>query len=361
MRANFWPNPAQELLLKASLSDGEAAVDAWRRWLDVGPGVELDVGSQRLAPQVYVNLARLGIRHPILDRLKGFYRLAWVSNQRLLRKLETVLGTFEHANVATLMLNGVPLTLQVYRDMGLRPILDLDLAVQPKDADRAVDLLIQTGWQMDGASVTNAPHPLKAYTFRSADGVELDLHFALIQSREGKLHTEPMWLRAQPLKVGVASTLAPCATDLLLHTILHGPRTDPMPAIRWLADAVRLIRGERGIDWSTMLDDALALQQMLVVRQALIYLLAREVDVPVEIGERASLYRPSRMERFEYYIDRERKPARGLANYIGDAVLRRESPDIAALLRFSQDRWGTRGHTETLARLAKWGLRRLTA
>jgi hypothetical protein len=354
--ANFWPNPPHELLLKSALGDGEVAIDAWQRWLKVGPGIELDVGSQRLAPQVYVNLARLGVRDPILDRLKGFYRLAWVSNQRLLRKLESVLRTFEQANVATLALKGVPLTLQVYRDPGLRPILDLDLAVQPKNVDQAIDLMIQNGWQTDGASITNAPHLPKAYSFRSADGVNLDLHFAFVELREEGRYTEAIWLRAQPLKVGVASTLAPSATDLLLHTILYGPRTDPMPPIRWVADAMRLLRGERRIDWNVMLDDALALRQMLVLRQALIYLSAREVGIPVDIQERALLYRPSRVERFEYYIDRERRPALGLANYIGDAIFRWESLDIGTLLRFSQDRWGTRGLTETMARLAKWGI-----
>jgi hypothetical protein len=117
--ANFMPTREQELLLSAALSDGREAIDAWRQWLTLCVGTELDDGSQRLTPQVYANLTRLGVREPALGRFKGFYRQTWYFNHRLLHVLGPVLRACEDEGIPTMVVKGVPLTLQIYRDIGV--------------------------------------------------------------------------------------------------------------------------------------------------------------------------------------------------------------------------------------------------
>lgn len=354
-RANFWPNRAQELLLTAALGDGEKAIDAWRRWLTLVVGPDLDFGSQRLAPLVYANLTRLGVQEPTLDRFKGFYRQAWCLNQRLFRAAEPVLRACEDAGVPTMVVKGVPLTLQIYCDMGLRPMSDFDLAVRPEHAGRAVALLGRLGWKAEVAPEFIAPRQHASWTFRSPAGIELDLHFSLFHERLEWQATEPIWRRAQPLKISGASTLAPCATDQFLHTVAHGLRTDPIPPIRWVADAARLMRGGQPIEWDALLDRAQSLRLMFVMQQALAYLSTGFDGVPAEILESASRYAPSRLERLEFHFCRERTHV-GLVNYLRGSAGGGERLRVRGLLRFAQERWQTRSFSETFARLAKWAI-----
>jgi len=95
-----WPNQAQELLLRAALLQGEPALEAWNEWrrsvnLDV-----IDYGSHRMVPQLYRNLQRLGVKDPLMDRLKGVYRYYLYKNEILLHRIGTLLAAFEDAGEA---------------------------------------------------------------------------------------------------------------------------------------------------------------------------------------------------------------------------------------------------------------------
>src|SRR5687767_2459676 len=83
-----WPSETQRLLLRAALLSGPAAVDAWEAWLghaDWEAGVEH--GSFRLLPLLYTNLRRGGVAHPSLQKLKGVYRQAWATTNRLFHRM----------------------------------------------------------------------------------------------------------------------------------------------------------------------------------------------------------------------------------------------------------------------------------
>ena len=123
-------NREPELLLRAAL--GEVA--AWR---ELRPGLDLDRlegSSVPLLPLVYRSLERAGAADPLLPRLKGIYRSAWVKNNLLLERARTELAALSAAGIDPLLVGGIANALRFYGDLGLRPTLRLELVV-----DRAAE------------------------------------------------------------------------------------------------------------------------------------------------------------------------------------------------------------------------------
>jgi len=126
----LWPSHEQDLVLRAALLDGDAAVSAFREWVGrVDLDGDFDLATFRLPPLLYDNLRRLGIKHPLLDRLKGAYRLVWYKNHKLFDDLRPVMATLSQAGIRTMLLKGAPLVFNTYGSHTLRPMSDIDVLV----------------------------------------------------------------------------------------------------------------------------------------------------------------------------------------------------------------------------------------
>ena len=133
----FWPTQLQELLLRAALLEGRIAEDAWKEWrscVDIDDVDRLDPGSYRLLPLLYRNLHSHMEEDPIMMKLKGVYRLTWYKNQMLFHTITSLLRSFQHAGIDTMVLKGAALTLLCYKDYGLRPMNDFDVLVHTGEA-----------------------------------------------------------------------------------------------------------------------------------------------------------------------------------------------------------------------------------
>jgi hypothetical protein len=345
-KENFWPTRPQELLLAAALGDEQVAKAAWQQWLTIAKQTEFDLGSQRLAPLVYSNLVRYGVEHPYLSLFKGLYRRTWYHNHMLLRCATDVLERLSQNAVPTMLVKGVPLSLTVYRNMGARPMNDIDLAVPPDYAVQASRLLLEQGWVPDIPFDQIKPDRRVSVTFRAKDGLELDLHFSLFHESLNWADTAPIWRRARAITVGQVRTLTPCPEDQLLHTIVHGLRSNPLPPVRWIADAVRLIRNDPPINWNMVLDHADAVRLTLVVQRALTYVSAKFDCVPIEVLERTSRHKPSVPERLEFYLGRTRRVQLFLPVYYMRAEPHASGLSfIFGFFRFARARW----HEDSLA------------
>jgi hypothetical protein len=177
------------------------------------------------------------------------------------------------AGIRFLVLKGLPLASEIYRQPGLRPIGDLDILVTPGDLDTALGVFRGLGYEMPAGSL-----PLDFYRRH---------HFHLTLLKDGwygmpvELHwdTQPyfslsrippaeFWASARPLRVEGLELMVPgrdeaflyLAQHLMRHVLSFGPRTrdDPVGALleparrgrlAWIADLALLARSRPGLDW----------------------------------------------------------------------------------------------------------------
>jgi hypothetical protein len=272
--SDFWPAEEQELLLIAALADSDAAARAWHAWRSRMSLETADPGSLRLMPLVYWNLRRCGADDSMMAALKAHYIRTRYANRELLRRLEHLLLLFAERAIPTLVLKGAALGPSVYRDPGLRPMADLDIAVPHCHAHGAVELLLGNGWSRLGAAGPDDVRPafVPSLEFCAADGLQCDLHFSPFAENLAWEAVAPFWSAAIPLRIGEAQTLTLSASDQLLHTLAHGARANRIAPIRWVADAMWLLRGDTPILWDRLAAQAARLRLTLVVARTLAYL-----------------------------------------------------------------------------------------
>ena len=274
----FWPTPQQELLLRAALWQGEKALQAWEAWQkQIDWNDHLDEGSYRLLPLLFHNLHQQGVQHPIMQKLKGIYRLAWYKNQTSFRRLAAILRAFHEAGIRTLTLKGAALTILHYRNYGLRPMSDFDILVPIKQATKAISLLKQSGWTPE-SRLANIPLDAlitteHALAFKDATDQELDLHWHVLQESRGPSADESFWRAAVSIEVDGAPTCALHPADQLLHVCIHGARWNQLPSIRWIADSLMILRSTpAAIDWEHLLMQAQERLLILPLGETLTYL-----------------------------------------------------------------------------------------
>lgn len=370
----LWPSNEQRLLLRAALLDGEEAVAAFQLWHH-GIDLEAEFGrsAMRLLPLVYANLLRLGVNDPLLGRLKGVYRLTWCENQRLFHKMQPVLAYLRRGGVDLLLLKGAPLVVSYYRSPALRPMTDVDLAVRPEQLGRALGLLAELGWH--GIKSAPTPDDLRyghALLCTDGSGGELDLHYHFLRDCLTAAADRWFWSAAEPVDFLGVDALQLEPTALLFHTILHGVRWNEETPIRWIPDALSIIR-ERGdvIDWERLLDFAAA--QELTHRLALgLTYLGRNfgLNLPAPVWSRLQRCRSGLRERIvntavlgnysRWYRHPLTKQWMIFADYCGGTKACGPLDFTVGFSHYLRYRWQLRGRSEILPAVWRGLWRRLS-
>ncbi len=299
-RGDCWPTPHQEDLLRAALLDGDPARAAWFAYRPTFDLDHLDNGSRRLLPLLYRNLLALGVDDSLLGRLRGVHRYHWLRNQLQLQYLGTLLRSLDGAGVPVLVLKGAALALLNYAEVALRPMDDVDVLVPSSAVPTVLRALRELGWHTSWRSVEQLVPVKHSVPFERADGASLDLHWHVLLEC---LHTEddePFWSGAVPLNINGVLTRTPNPTDHLLHTCVHGVLYNPVPPLRWVADAFVLLQ-TASIDWERLVRHAAERRLVLVLHNALHYLVSvLDAPVPSEVLRALAAQPSSLVERVEY-------------------------------------------------------------
>src|SRR3972149_871099 len=278
MRGNMFPTREQELLLRAALLQGESALQAWQNWkVHVNLEQELDMGSYRLLPLVYHNFRTPAVDDPWMSKLRGIYRKEWYKNQMLFHTIAEVLRLLHAAGIETMILKGAPLTLLYYQDYGLRPMRDFDVLVPTVKRGAAIEVLTQAGWnpllrplEKLTDAVLDARH---AWGFENAHQRQFDLHWHVLIQCLYPNSDDDFWAGAIPVQVADVPTRALNPTDQLLHVCVHGAAWNPVPPLRWIADAMVILNVSYSeVEWTRLIAQAKKRRLTFPLRHALTYL-----------------------------------------------------------------------------------------
>jgi hypothetical protein len=303
--AGYLPTATQELLLRAALLPGKACEEAFQRWMATADIDHLDEGSFRTLPLLFRNLRAQGIRHPFMTRLKGIHHRAWYKNQVLFAEIVPVLKLFHDSGIRTMLLKGVPLSLLHYQDSGARPMRDIDVLVPEEMAADALRLLAARNW----VPLLNLPRDLSrlyksarhAVGCRDREGCEFDLHWHVLHWWPRLDADQDFWKHSIPLDFQGVRTCTLDPTDQLVHVCTHAAEWSPTPAIRWVPDAVTILRSAIGIDWDRIRRYARQRKLALFLAVSLSYV-REKMDAPIPDALLSDLFAtyPSRLDLLQY-------------------------------------------------------------
>jgi len=280
-----WPTPEQQSMLRAALLQGQAGFDAWNAWIASADIDRLDMGSFRLIPLLYKNLKRNGVEYELLGRFKGIYRRAWYENQMAMHRLSGLLRFLHSEKIPTLILKGAALAPLYYKDLGLRPMADLDVLVPVNKAIDAVNRLRESGWKpLEGLPRRIRPDYLLAVKainmVREPSDPQLDLHWHVFQECTEPQADNDLWEASIPVSCGALISRALSPADQFLHICAHAMEWNAIAPMRWVADAMVVLSNTPAFDWDRVLQQARR-RRLVLSLQTMAPYLRRLVAAPI--------------------------------------------------------------------------------
>ncbi len=358
----------QELLLEAALLEGTNAIKAWEKWKsDTDFDSQMDRGSFRLLSLLYRNLKRHDLEDPLMNRLKGIYRMVWYENQKLFYDMSELLRFLHDAGIKTMLLKGAALTLLYYKNYGVRPMGDIDILVPTFQSSLTIDLLKRAGWIPTTWSIEGDLRYRHSLQFKDQSGKEFDLHWHLLFESCREDFDRDFWEDAVPTAMCGVPTFALNPADALLHVVIHGVRFNSEPPIRWIADAMTIINSsDLEIDWKRLIQQAKKHHVGFRLKKALNYLSDRfQARIPNSVMAYINDIPISLIERFEYrYIMNSQENALlgafplYFAQYLrltnGTGLL----PSVIEFPKFLQYQYKAKDLSQLLSLLVSAGIRR---
>ena len=268
LRGSFWPTATQRSLMEVALGPAEAARARWQSLqpLDV---TMLETGSFGLLPLLYERLRDLAPDDPQLPRLFGTYRSVWYRNQLLLDRLAVLLALLrQRAHVDPLLVGGMPALLRWYPRLGLRPVPQLELIVEPERVAETVKVSSYAGWQEAGQTRSST-------ILRDESQRVLVIHHGAPPAVAGPLNeSAASALRERSLDLadaeGVPRVLD--AADEVLFACATGARTMPVQTCQWLVDVHRVLHSPEAPTSGALLERARRIRLVAHVSATLRYL-----------------------------------------------------------------------------------------
>lgn len=237
---------------KLSPADGESLVDCALRF-KAGGLLYREIKSGNF-PTEFIPV-------DAINRLKEVYRNRATMNTCLFFDALKVLTSLADHQLPVIALKGLSLAKNIYSDIALRPMSDIDLLVKEEDLVRAGRILLTLGYEPYLPTWENM---IKTYhhlpPFMNKNGTNIELHWNIVPP-DSSIHVDldGMWKRACLVKIDHVEARAFSPEDLFLHLCIHACVHLQAGADLFipLCDIAGLIKTSAyRIDWQIVIDRA---------------------------------------------------------------------------------------------------------
>ncbi len=299
-----------------------------------------EAGHHGLGPLLYQRLLRepgRGVKVPdeTAQLLKQTYYQSLTHNSLIFHSLGQALDGLRAAGIRVLILKGAYLAGQIYEDIGLRTMSDVDLLVPSEQVQPAFGLLQSLGFEAPRPYSSEADGDLHFHApLLVRGGLEIELHWNLVlQSGPVSIDILRLWGRAVSITLenGPVWSLAP--EDLLLYLCVHAAYGHEFYAqLRSLVDIAEVLRHFRAsLDWDFALATARewrAGRGVFLALKLAIELLGADIPTAALAGLKPPDWTPQALVWARERLFREEPE-------ISDSFLRLMSPDLPAGQRFA--------------------------
>lgn len=248
-----WPNALQtELLQVIFAATPNDMRNGWQTFIERHTLERLDAGCYRLLPVLHSRLTRLcpNTDWPRRELLKGVWKKSFLENATRLKTITSLTQTLESNGIKYLLMKGLANAIDLYDDLGARPMSDIDILITPEDLAHCHQILTEWGWQTQTPPVHQRIRFQYASTYLHPDGGNLDLHWRPAEyfTTDDYKATDLGDRKTISWMGQSIHTLNP--TTNLACTILHGVAWNHLSPVRWVSDALLLLKQHQSaIEW----------------------------------------------------------------------------------------------------------------
>jgi hypothetical protein len=175
-----------------------------------------------VAPLLYHRIKSVNIPASMRQKLLKAYLISARRNTRLYSQLSKIIKALQDTPV--IVLKGAHLAQNVYGNIALRPMNDIDILVRKTDLLKAEKNLLEIGYsspRQNEIQVACAKHHHLPPLVKQGT-VPVDIHWTIGHpSSPFQIDIEGLWKRAQPATIAGIKVLVLSPEDLLLHLCLH--------------------------------------------------------------------------------------------------------------------------------------------
>jgi len=224
--------------------------------LEAWPAVVSLARQHGLAALLFARARSEGIYIPTesMSALRTVYLQNTGQNMLLYHQLASLLRAYADAGIDVIALKGAYLAEQVYGDIAVRQMGDVDLLIRMADIPTARTLLINQGFV--GATplkeVVDEAHHL---VFRHTQtGLLVEVHWGLVSAARGlQIDLNGVWQRACPAQVANCLVYALSPEDQILHLCVHASAHGFEFGLRGLCDIAAALRYYQiRVDWEVL-------------------------------------------------------------------------------------------------------------
>ncbi|MGA9189827.1 MAG: nucleotidyltransferase family protein [Methanosarcina sp.] len=230
--------------------------------------------KQGISPLFYWNLKKISngkdVPSEVMKNLEKMYYSNLARNMLLYDELSKILTAFKKAGIDTIVLKGAFLAEEIYKNIGLRPMSDIDLLVKEEDLQKAKMELTKLMY-----SVTITTFPTKLHEqFQTVWSNELplvhetkkiviEIHWDIQPPQSPyKVDINEFWNNAKSVNIAGVETLTFTSQDLLQHLCLHvdkhvNSNSVPAKPLRNYCDIAQVTRYyKETINWNYLLQSS---------------------------------------------------------------------------------------------------------
>lgn len=260
-------NAIREVLLRCLRADAERewgeiasafkafSDEDWRQFLR-------ELGGFKLSPLFYWKLksraAEVEIPVEIFQKMRDAYLSNWARNARFFHALKNVLAAFQDAGISVITLKGAHIAALIYRDVGARAMVDVDLLVHEADLPKVDRVMLGLGYEPREPHRLVSPEGHEFHYRLKNPPVPIEVHWKLISSSYAfRIDAETLWKYSHAHEIEGVRAFALSPEDLLLHVSVHMSIHMFLNGLRDLSDVAQILRVHAGrLDWVRVLSQA---------------------------------------------------------------------------------------------------------
>jgi hypothetical protein len=247
-------NPEFELLLCCSRTElNSVTVQRIRKLLDDKldfPKLTHLAGQHRVKPLLYHNLVKYApevLGDPCLEELQQQCRRISLRNMFLMKELVSITTMLENEGVQVISFKG-PVLADIYGDLCLRQISDLDFLVLEKDFKKATDLLIDQGYEM------KIKVPWETHLLSQNRAYSIDLHQDVVPKHLSCFKDSAYLFREIVAHHICGQKVYTFKPEFMLFILCLNGTKEGWCRLSRVCDVAELVRAYPDLDWNNILE-----------------------------------------------------------------------------------------------------------